>query len=246
MPPPTASSPLLIVASVDAEAQAIMRVDANNWETTKTTSGWHTYQYKNTTTLVCSGIGRANAAAATAWMLAKHNFNAVLNIGIAGALPQANLNLGDIILAKYCTFVEEGIQLPDGPHDMKTLGFDLVDNVSWANGNRMAPDSTLAKYLKTLLQPTGVHHHTIATVARCSGTNDAAQSVVQQTGAAAEAMEGAAVILAAQRLNTPAAELRIISNTCGNRDQQHWDIPAALQKLSIVIEHILTPNSHKP
>ncbi len=44
-------------------------------------------------------------------------------------------------------------------------------------------------------------------------------------------MEGAAVVHAAHRLNLPAIEIRVISNTTGNRDTQQWDITRALQCL---------------
>ena len=71
----------------------------------------------------------------------------------------------------------------------------------------------------------------IATVATCSGTDDAAREVVIRTGALAEAMEGAAVVHAALRLDLPGIELRSISNTTGDRGQQRWDLPRGLSAL---------------
>ena len=71
----------------------------------------------------------------------------------------------------------------------------------------------------------------IATVATCSGTDEAAAEVARRTGAVAEAMEGAAVVHAARRLGVPAIELRAVSNTTGRRDRQVWDLPTAMTAL---------------
>ena len=71
----------------------------------------------------------------------------------------------------------------------------------------------------------------IATVAICSGTDEAANEVVKRTGAIVEAMEGAAVVHAATRLSIGAIELRVISNTTGDRNKQQWRLVEALDSL---------------
>jgi futalosine hydrolase len=45
-------------------------------------------------------------------------------------------------------------------------------------------------------------------------------------------MEGAAVALAARRAGVRYGEVRVISNTTGDRDRQRWAIGAALAVLS--------------
>jgi futalosine hydrolase len=72
----------------------------------------------------------------------------------------------------------------------------------------------------------------IATVSTCSGRDDLARAVATRTGAAAEAMEGAAVALAARRMNVRYGEVRAVSNTTGDRDRQRWAIGPALAVLS--------------
>ena len=79
----------------------------------------------------------------------------------------------------------------------------------------------------------------IATVATCSGTDEFANQVTERTGAIAEAMEGAAVMHVANLMNTPAIEIRVISNTTGNRDEQEWNLQLALQKVSEVTEQVI-------
>jgi futalosine hydrolase len=112
---------------------------------------------------------------------------------------------------------------PAGFSDMSGLGFKLGS----FEGNAVPVDDALLETFATAfaIGP-------IATVATVSGTDEAAMEVVRRTGAVAEAMEGAAVVHAAQRLHTPAIELRAISNTTGHRSGQTWDLEAALAALA--------------
>ncbi len=180
--------------------------------------------------VVVAGIGRTNAAAATAEALAEARaagapFAAVISTGIAGALPGSNLALGTVIVADVCVYAEEGIALPEGQGDMRVLGFPLGD----FEGNRVPVDGALLVAFRALGPACA-----IATVATCSGTDAAALSVRTRTGAMAEAMEGAAVVHAARRVGVPALEIRSISNTTGDRATQRWDIAAAFTALQRV------------
>ncbi|MEY4941992.1 MAG: hypothetical protein RL254_173 [Planctomycetota bacterium] len=180
--------------------------------------------------VVVAGIGRTNAAAATAEALADARaagapFAAVISTGIAGALPGSNLAIGTVIVANACIYSEEGIALPEGQGDMRVLGFPLGD----FEGNRVPVDGALLLAFRALGPACE-----IATVATCSGTDAAALSVRTRTGAMAEAMEGAAVVHAARRVGVPAIEIRSISNTTGDRATQQWDIAAAFTALQRV------------
>lgn len=94
-------------------------------------------------------------------------------------------------------------------------------------------DPELTEHLATLCDVQGV----IATVSWCSGDDGCAAGVVSRTGAIAEAMEGAACAVATQ-LSDPSirtGELRVISNTTGNRSKQVWDLDLALKNLITVL-----------
>jgi futalosine hydrolase len=186
--------------------------------------------------VVVAGIGRTNAAAATAEAIARaaaagRPYSAVVSAGIAGALPGSNLAIGTLVVADACVYAEEGIELPGGFGDMRALGFPLGD----FDGNRVPVDGALLRAFGGL-GPVGA----IATVATCSGTDAAAERVRLRTGALAEAMEGAAVVHAARRAGVPAIEVRAISNTTGDRGAQRWDIPRALAALGAVGTEIRT------
>ena len=195
---------LLLITAVDAEAAALADVpDA---------------------LVVVAGIGRTNAAAATTQAILEHGpFEAVCSIGVAGALPGAELQLGETIVAEACIYAEEGLQTSEAFLDMQAMGFPLGD----FTGNRVPVDERLLTRLQDHA-PTGL----IATVATCSGSDLQAQTVARRTRAIAEAMEGAAVVHAARRLGAAAIELRTISNTTGDRGQQQWDLHGAFDAMA--------------
>jgi futalosine hydrolase len=178
-------------------------------------------------TVVAGGIGRTNAAAATTEAILRNGpFDAVISAGVAGALPGGGLDIGDVVAASACVYVEEGLVTPDGFRGIEAMGFSLGD----FGGNTVPVDAALRDALGASFR-IGV----IATVATCSGTDEAAAVVADRTGAIAEAMEGAAVVHAARRLAAPAIELRVVSNTTGDRAKQVWDLPAALRTLGAAV-----------
>ena len=179
--------------------------------------------------VVVSGVGRTNAAVATTRALLEEGpFGGVLSLGVAGALPgvEPALCIGDVVVATKSIYHEEGIQTPESFQDMTSLGFPL----GAFDGNQIPGDPTLLERFGHLGRCAP-----IATVATCSGSDDAAREVRRRTDAIAEAMEGAAVLHAAGLLGVPALELRIISNTTGARDRQVWNLDLALDRLADLV-----------
>src|SRR5262245_26825323 len=176
--------------------------------------------------VVAGGVGRVNAAAAATEALVQDGpFDAVLSAGVAGALPGGGLKLGETVVASRCVYVEEGLMSPEGFRDVRALRLRL----GAFEGNAVPVDPGLLTRLGQRFRAAP-----IATVATCSGTDAAAAEVARRSGAAAEAMEGAAVVHAARRLGAPAIELRTISNTTGDRGRQQWDLAGALRALGVV------------
>ena len=183
------------------------------------------------TFVVAGGIGRTNAAASTvSALLSDGPFHWIVNIGVAGACKESGLSIGDVVVGSESVYMEEGLQTPGGFQSIDAMGFSLGK----FEGNRVPADSWMLEQLEGL-GTIGA----IATVATCSGTDELAQQVYERTGAIAEAMEGAAVLHVAKQMNTPAIEIRVISNTTGNRDEQEWDLQLALEKISEVTEQAI-------
>jgi futalosine hydrolase len=182
--------------------------------------------------LVLSGVGKSNAAGAVARVLDASRHGLVLNIGVAGSLPGPDgmAPLSSIHIASSCIFADEGLETPEGFMDCGQMGFPLVEQL----GRAIPTDPSIARTLAPLgkVGP-------IATVSTCSGTDALARQVVKRTGALVEAMEGAAAALVARRLGVPMAEVRVISNTTGDRKAQRWEMSDALATLAQVIGQML-------
>jgi futalosine hydrolase len=203
---------ILIVTAVQQEADAI--------------------GFSDSAYVVAGGIGRTNAAVATTTAI--HNegsFDLVISAGVAGSLPNGNLSIGDVVVASSCVYMEEGLVTPDGFQDMDAMGFSLGD----FTGNTVPVDATLLSRLGEI----GITG-SIATVATCSGTDEQASLVAERTGCVCEAMEGAAVVHAARIAGLPASEIRVISNTTGNREAQKWDLHLALESLRVAVHTAVT------
>ncbi len=174
-----------------------------------------------------TGISKANAAGAVARVIDPREHGAVLSLGVAGALPGSDLNIADVVLSELSVFADEGLQVPEGFRDCAAMGYPLGPG-----GGSSAPmDGELLQALRPLADAAGP----IATVSTCSGTDERARSVRGRTRAVAEAMEGAAVGLVAERVAVRFGEVRVISNTTGDRDRQVWDLPRALEALTRLI-----------
>lgn len=192
---------------------------------------WREIDLSPHASLVITGVGKANAAAAVARILDPARHAGVISLGIAGALPHSGLALAEIVHATSCVFADEGVRTPDRFIELPELGFPLGD----FSGSGVPTDQ---HWRAALLHATGGREGPIATVSTCSGTDAQANEIAQRTGCIAEGMEGAAVALVATRLGIPCAEVRVISNTTGDRAKQRWEIVPALKTLAGVIGFI--------
>lgn len=190
---------------------------------------WRLVEINHRFDLLETGVGKANAAGATARRLDPSRHAAVVNLGVAGALPDSPCAVGECVVATESVFGDEGLDTPDGFVTAAAIGFPLT----LGEGMGVRPDPDLFAALRGSADHAGV----IATVSTCASTDARARGVRSRTGAVAEAMEGAAVGAAVERVNhcesgsIDFAEFRAISNTTGDRGAQRWDLNAALERL---------------
>lgn len=212
--------PWLLTVAARAEAKAVLD-DAE----TPLPEEWQATSIGDRLDILVTGVGKANAAAGTAIALAGDGYSGVINLGICGSLPIASpLQLGDSIAATRSIYADEGLQLPDGSFvGCADMGFPLGPFDDWG----VRADAELLDAFAGQVSVTAP----VATVSTCSGTDALASSVIARTWAVAEAMEGAAVGHVASRLGVPFIELRVVSNTTGDRDRQAWSIGPALRRV---------------
>ncbi|MBU6412196.1 MAG: futalosine hydrolase [Planctomycetes bacterium] len=219
-------SETLIVVSTELEARPLLTA----WNVARDASTlphWSLIPLHPGLDLLITGVSKANAAAALAHCLQPRH-TTILNLGIGGTLPGSPAQIGDVVLGTMAIFADEGVPTPPGNFlSCAALGFGLDEN---RKDDCFAP----SKRLLNTLAPLATHQGRIATVSECSGTDARAAEIVRRTNAIAEGMEGAAVALVAQRLRREWAEIRIISNTTGDRDKQVWKVREAVPQLAVI------------
>jgi futalosine hydrolase len=227
------ASTLLIVAA-PAEARAVLR--ACDGDPALADVQWTLQPLRPGIELLVSGIGKVNAGAAVA-RLADHAHHArIISLGVAGALPGSDLQIGQAVAATFSVYADEGLLTPEGFLDCAALGFPLAPPPCRGSAFPAHPQ------VLALLAPLAHARGPIATVSTCSGLDHLAQQVRSRTDppALAECMEGAAIAHIAQRLGIPSGELRLISNTTGDRQHQQWDLPRALDALTRVTGQLIS------
>jgi futalosine hydrolase len=212
---------LLLAVAAPSEARAVMAA----FSRTDVPEVWRVLEASPATDVLMTGVGKANAAGAVSRALDPLRHGAVLSVGVAGAYT--SLTIGSVVAATASIYADEGVQGPGTFTDIAALGFPPAD----LPGTAFPASAPLLDALRPHVQVTGP----IATVSSCSGTDALARERAARTGSIAESMEGAAVLHVAHRLGVPAGELRVISNSTGDRERQSWDLPHALRTLTAVI-----------
>ncbi|MCB9845955.1 MAG: futalosine hydrolase [Phycisphaeraceae bacterium] len=240
---------VLVVVAAPLEAEAVLRAAGvdEGWAGVP----WTPHRIGDGVDLVVSGVGKACAAGATVAGWRGHEW--VLSLGIGGALPGSGLALGTVVGATWAVLADEGVRTGGGFEDLARMGFPPVEGMEagskgagrWMRDEPgrvaagMAVEAGLPRAIE--VQVRGV----IATVSTCSGTDALAAEVVARTGAVVEAMEGAAVGVAARRLSRAKGveigfgEVRVVSNTTGDRERQVWDVKGASPRLGEVARAII-------
>jgi futalosine hydrolase len=234
MPPaPAFTGPLLLVTAAPAESRAV----AAGLGVEPPGADWRPVRAGEGVWLLQSGVGKVNAAAAVLAALPDVRPGAVVNLGICGSLPSPRggepLALGTAVLATTSVYADEGVKTPAGFLDLAGLGFPIGGTAF--EGSAIPGDPALLAHLERLPEAGPLAKGPVATVSTCSGMDGLAWEVARRTGAIAEAMEGAAIAHALARLPAPRpafAELRVVSNTTGDRPLQTWDMKLALATLT--------------
>lgn len=155
-------------------------------------------------TLQC-GVGPIEAAIATAAAISERRPAAVLHVGIAGARRARALAPASLVIgsaAHYC---------------------DSTVPATWAPSTVDATQALLSCVQRELPAASTM---VIGTSARVGGTSECTMQC------AIEAMEGFAVMRAAQQAGIPAIEVRAISNEIEETDRARWHFDAAFAAIT--------------
>jgi futalosine hydrolase len=159
------------------------------------------------------GVGPVEAALGTARALARRDWDAVINAGIAGGFRD-RCTVGDAVVVTREDYAELGLE--DGSTFPLPGGLELVRTVE-------AHPRLLQPFLDGLIPAIAGRGVTSATV---TSTTTHALVLAHRFRADVESMEGFSVLRAAQVAGVPAVEIRGVSNLVGDRATNEWNFAA--------------------
>jgi futalosine hydrolase len=148
----------------------------------------------------------------------------VVSAGIGGGF-KGRAEVGSVVVAGEIVAADLGVQTPEGFQSLDELGFGS-SRVPVAEGIT----ERVAQALRSAGLPVCIGP--VLTVSTVTGTAETAEELAERVpGAAAEAMEGYGVAVAAVQFGVPVIEIRAVSNPVGPRDRAAWKIREALDSL---------------
>ena len=167
---------------------------------------------------ITCGVGPVEAAVATARAIAEYRPAAVLHVGIAGARRARALSAGTLVVGTHACYADLGDVPPE-----------------WAL-QEIPPPAWLLEAVRAQL-PHAVFAP-IGTTARVGGIADAPWRAARRA-VEVEAMEGFAVLRAAQQAGLPAIEVRAISNDIEETDRARWHFAHAFATITEVTPRLV-------
>ncbi len=175
---------------------------------------------------VITGVGQVASAYNVTKMLVSKQYDLAINLGICGAFPESNLNIGDVVEIKTEIFGDFGV---DDHGNLKTV-FDmgLVDPEAFPFQNGELHNPADNKWIHPFVEAVGLRSLTVSLV---SGELTQIVSRKQKFSVDVENMEGAAFFYVCLSEKVPFIEIRSVSNLVEPRKREKWQIPLAIDRL---------------
>ncbi len=223
--------PVLIIVAMKFEASKIEHHLENLSNANSVIFPYVTGTIGNVPVAICvGGIGKINAAAATAAMIERLEPQLIINTGCAGAYMDSGLSIGDLAMASVEVLGDDGAITSTGWLDLQAMKLPYFKSNSQLYYNEIPlSENAIENAIKVAT------HHSIAitvgrstTVSTCSGSLKQADKLALRCNAITENMEGAAVALTSLRYNINCLEIRGISNMVEERNMDRWNIKLAV------------------
>lgn len=197
----------------------------------------------NSTLMLC-GLGPIVAAARATQLILQHQPQAVVLVGIAGAIGDA-LEVGAAYEFNEVASYGIGVGGGDNYQTIAELGWARWSSDSSEHDRVHAacpPMDQIGDCLQLDLPGSSEEHRQLLTVCAASAnSHDVTLRQQKYPNAVAEDMEGFAVATACKLLGVPVRILRGISNKAGDRNKQHWQIAAAMNAAVGLLNQVLDP-----
>lgn len=180
--------------------------------------------------LIITGVGALATTYALTKLIHEERPDLIIQAGIAGAFKENFL--GEVCIVKQDRFADLGVEENGEWRDLFDMGLAAKDEAPFTNGWLVNRHSFLNK-----IDLPRVNSITINEIT----TSDARiQLLKSKYQPAIESMEGGALHFVCLQEQVPFIQLRAISNDVGERNKTKWQMAAAIKKLNIALEDLLT------
>ena len=218
---------LLIVSATPFEIQPLIDHLASSAERV---SDFHFKKKEVKIRILVTGVGIAHTAFSLGHVLAKNNFDLVINAGIAGAFNRS-LKIGDVVQIGSEEFGDMGAEEKDGRLiDLFEMQLWEKDHPPFQNGKLLNKGSFNYHFLPTCQG---------LTVNKVHGSAPSIKATKEKYEADIESLEGGAFFLACILSEVPFLAIRSISNYVEPRNREGWDMPLAINNLNKVLVEII-------
>lgn len=155
-------------------------------------------------------------------------FDLLINIGLCGSFKR-EIAIGSTVNIFEDRILDFGAEDHDSFLPFENLGIPGYDEKTFSS----VMNSTFEKVLTELPSVKGI------TVNLVHGNEESIRRVIGKHSVDVESMEGAAFFYSAKRLNIKSLQIRAVSNFVEPRKREAWNIPLAMENLSVSIIKIL-------
>jgi len=242
--------PVLVIAAVRQETKLLELALSN--VTHVITPGFTTVMGKlgRLPIVICvAGVGKINAAAATATLIERHQPRLVINAGCGGAYPGSGLAIGDLAVASAEVLGDEGAITSNGWLGLQEMDLPYIIKGTQRFFNEIPLSRLAAEKAMQLADYCGITlaRGRFVTVSTCSGSLARGEELVRRWSGIVENMEGSAVAMMCLRYGVDCLEIRGISNLVEERNMKAWDIPRAVEVAQrFVLKYLEEIGRHEP
>jgi futalosine hydrolase len=164
-----------------------------------------------------TGVGMVATAFALGKHLASHDYDLIINLGIAGSFDRS-IALGEVVEITEDHLSELGAEDNEAFLPIETLGF---------GESIFKTDARLSSYTNSDLRQV-----TAITVNTVHGHEPSINRLTTRMQSQLESMEGAAFFYACKQAGIPCLQIRAVSNYVEKRNRDAWQIGLAIKNLN--------------
>lgn len=218
---------ILFVTATAVEAEPLRKITGLDDAGRYISAGGHRFD------LLITGIGPV----ATAWAMTRRlsmnpKPDLVINAGIAGSFRD-DLLKGNVVVPVSDLFADAGVETSAGFLTLYEAGLEKADTYPFVEG-RLISDNRYTQLATGIVRPVKA-----ISVSASTGSLAAMERLKRKFDPDIETMEGAAFFYICSMEKIPSLAIRSVSNMVGPRDKTKWDIPLAIENLTLSLQDMV-------